>query len=193
MKNIVLITFAIVLLGCVAERPDGPAMDAQKLLNCPDVVEATAKNLEQIKIEPLLVQTWKKSVLSRKTQPCSACQQLNAAVYVLNDEKGIYKPAMLEMIKNVSQEDPNKAPTPSKPYISSSSIDEKTMEKTALAQQYLDAIDDLQLFLSTELKMSVLNARNFAMDNYFIPLLKEEEKMQDPNQIQSEVDEPNSL
>lgn len=184
MKNIVLIIFAIVLLGCVAERQDGPAMDAQKLLNCPEIVEATAKNLEQIKVEPLLVQTWKKSVLSRKTQPCSACQKLNSAVYVLNDEKGIYKPAVLELIKNVSQEDPNKTPTQSKPYISSTTIDQKIMEKTALARQYLNAIDDLQLFLSTELKMTVLNARNFAMDNYFIPLLQEKEAMNDPNQTQ---------
>jgi hypothetical protein len=191
MKNIVFIIFAIVLFGCVAERPDGPVMDAQKVLNCPEIVEATAKNLEQIKIEPLLVQTWKKSVLSKKTQPCSACQKLNAAVYVLNDEKSIYKPAMLEMIKNVSMEDPNKAPMQSKPYISSTTIDQKTMEKTALARQYLSAIDDLQLFLSTELKMSVLNARNFAMDNYFIPLLQEQEKFQDPNQPQTEVAEPN--
>ncbi len=193
MKNIFLIIFAIVLVGCVAERPDGPTMDAQKMLSCPEIVEAAAMNLEQIKIEPLLVQAWKKSVLSNKTQPCSACQKLNSAVYVLNDEKGIYKPAMLEMIKNISQEDPNKAPIQNKPYISSSKIDQQTMEKTALAQQYLNAIDDLQLFLSTELKMSVLNARNFAMDNYFIPLLQEQEKFHDPNQIQTEVAEPNEL
>ncbi len=193
MKNIVFVIFAIVLLGCAAERPDGPAMDAQKLLSCPEIVEATAKTLDQIKIEPLLVQTWKKSVLSKKTQPCSTCQKLNAAVYVLNDEKGVYKPVMLEMIKNMSLEDPNKASTQNKPNISSTTIDQKTMDKTALAQQYLNAIDDLQLFLNTELKMSVLNARNFAMDNYFIPLLQEVEKFQDPNQTQVEVDEPNEL
>ncbi|MBN2590125.1 MAG: hypothetical protein JXA96_09695 [Sedimentisphaerales bacterium] len=193
MKNVILIIFAILLTGCVAERQDGPALDAKELLKCPEIVEAAAKNLEQFKIDPLLVQTWKKSVLSKKAQPCSVCQKLNAAAYVLNDENDIYKPAMLEFIKNVEQEDPNKVPTQSKPYISSTTIDEKTMAKTALARQYLNAIDDLQYFLSAELKMPVLNARNFAMDNYFIPLLQEEEKVLDSNQTLTEVAEPNSL
>lgn len=189
MKKIVLITFVILLTGCVPVRQDGPALDAKKVLKCPELVEAAAKNLEQIKIDLLLVKAWKSTVLSDKMQPCNACQKLNTAAYVLNDANGIYKPAMLEFIKKVREEEPNEAPT-YKPYIGESKISSKDMEKYALAQQYMRAIEDLQNFLSTEIRMPALEAKNFVLDNYSIPLLQEAEKVQDPNQTQVEVIEP---
>lgn len=192
MKNIILIIFAILLTGCVPVRKDGPAIDAQKVLTCPDLVESAAKNLEKLKIDPIRIQAWKKNVLSNKTQPCSSCQKLNIAAYVLNDVNDVYKPAMLEFIKDVEKEDPNRTPAYNKPYISGTTIDEKTMGKSALAQQYLNAIEDLQNFLITEIKMPVLSAKNLVLDNYFVPLVEQVEKVQDPNQVKAEIADPNT-
>jgi len=192
MKNIVLIIFAILFIGCVPERQDGPAIDTKKILNCPDLVDAAAKNLEKFKIDPSLIQSWKKNTLSQKMQPCSACQMLNTAAYVLTDENDIYKPAMLDFIKNVEKEDPNKVPTP-KPYISESKIDSQNMRNYALAQQYMDALENLQAFLAIQLRMPVPEAKNFVLDNYFVPLVAQDEKAQNPNQPPPEIVDPNNL
>ena len=192
MKNVILIIFAILLTGCVPVREDGPVLDAKEVLKCPEIVEAAVKNLEMFDINPLLIQAWKESVLSKKIQPCNACQKFNTAAYILNDENEIFKPAMLEFIKDVNNEDPNKVPA-NKPYISDSKITDKDMEKNALARQYMRAIDDLQFFLTTEIRMSSITTRNFVLDNYFIPLLQEDEIINDPNHVQENevMNDPN--
>ena len=189
MKNVILIMFAVLLVGCVPVREDGPALDAKEVLKCPDIIKAAAKNLGQFDVDPMLIEAWKSNALSKEMQPCSACQKLNTATIVLNDENGIYKPAMLDFIQDVGEQDPNDSPT-YKPYISDSDITDKDMEKYALARQYLRAIDDLQSFLVTELRMPSITVRNFVLDNYFIPLLEVEKEVQDPNKSQEEVIEP---
>ena len=76
MKKIFLILLTVLIAGCMADRKGEPAIEAEKVLNCPEIVEAAAKNLEQIKVDQLTVQAWKNSVLSKKMQPCNACQEL---------------------------------------------------------------------------------------------------------------------
>jgi len=188
MKNIVLIIFVILLTGCVADRKGEPSIEAEKVLNCPELVEKAAKNLELLKVDPLLVVGWKQTILSKKIQPCSACQKLNVAAYVLNDEDNIYKPAMLEFINDVGKEDPNTAKEASKPYISATSVNDKEMERYALAQQYMNAIEQLQTFLTSEIRITSVKARDFVLDNYFIPLLQEQQKMQEQIQTKTETD-----
>ena len=99
---------------------------------------------------------------------------------------------MLEFIKNANKEDPNKAPTYEKPYISESTVNPKEMEQYELAEQYMNALEELQTFLGAEIKMPIIDARNFVLDNYFIPLLKEEARIEAQNQAQTEVTDPNS-
>ena len=189
MKNIIFIICVLLLIGCVPVREDGPAMDAKEVLKCPELIEASAKNLEQFEIDPLLIKAWKKTVLSKEMHPCNDCQKLNTSVYVLNDENEIYKPAMLEFIKNVNNEDPNEDSS-IKPYISDSKITNKDMEKYALARKYMNAIDELQNFLTTEIRMPAKKVKNLVLDKYFIPLLEEDKIISDPNQIQEEVTGP---
>lgn len=181
MKKIVLILLVVTFVGCVAEREGQPPIETEKVLHCPEIVEQTVVNLQKLKVEPLMIEVWKKNVLSEKLQPCGACQQLNVAAYILTDEKGIYKPAILEYIKNMGKKDPNAPVVVDKPYIDSTN-DNTKVGKNELADQYMSAIEDLQNFLSTEIQLPYLDAKNFVLDNYFIPLLKEEQKIQDVNQ-----------
>ena len=188
MKNVVFIIFAVLLTGCVTDRKSQSTIEAENILNCPELVEQAANNLEQLKVDQLLILAWKQNVLSKKLQPCSACQKLNVAALVLNDEANVYKPAMLEFIDDIGKEDPNTIGTVSKPYISASSIDDKKMKNYSLAQQYMNAIDELQTFLTSEIKMTAIKSRNFVLDNYFIPLLLENEKLQQQIQAQNETE-----
>ncbi|MBN1974179.1 MAG: hypothetical protein JW787_11105 [Sedimentisphaerales bacterium] len=164
----------------------------EKVQKCPDAVKASAKNLEQLGIDKIKIKKWKDSALASKTQPCNSCQRLNAAVYILKDENGTYKSAVKELIKIVEKSDPNAAPPTAQQQKEAGNVlmNSKGLQGNALASSYIDSLEDLRLFLVNQIRLPRDEAQNFILDNYFIPLMQNNEKLQDPNRPQVGVIEP---
>ena len=180
MKKTFLILLVISLSGCVADRKGEPVFEPKDIPGCPDMIKAAAKSLEQMGIDKTKVQTWKDNTLSMKIQPCSACQKLNEAAFILKDEKGVYKAAMTKLVQAVETIDPNAAPPTSKQKkeIGNSLMGNNDLKGDALAGKYINALEGLQSFLISEIHLTPGETRNFVLDNYFIPLMKPDEKTQ---------------
>ena len=87
---------------------------------------------------------------------------------------------MTALINVVETFDPN-APAPTvkqEKEIGNALIDKGGKESRAFAGEYIGALDDFQAFLVSELHIPPVDARNFVLDKFFIPLLKKEEKTQ---------------
>ena len=119
----------------------------------------------------------KNETLSLKKQPCNVCQKFNEAAFVLRDDNGTYKAAMVKLIREVEKSEPNSVSPDKTEEIGNSLMDKKNMSGYTLARKYLSSLDDLQVFLVGEVRLSPNEARNLILDKYFIPLIKQDEKV----------------
>jgi hypothetical protein len=173
MKKIFIILFVLLISGCVAERKGAPAVAEVEIPKCPEIIKAAAQNLEDIGIDKAKVQSWSRMTLALRIQPCNLCQRVVNAVYVLKDEKGIYKPAMMKLMQAVEKSEPNttKPLAKQKEDFGNTLKTKNDIERNAEAKKYLEAVDQLQAFLIDELRIPRSDAKNFVLDHYFIPLL----------------------
>lgn len=177
MKKIFIILMIISLSGCVAERKGGPVVSEVEIPKCPEIIKAAGQNLEDIGVDKGKVQTWATLTLALRIQPCNLCQRVVNAVYVLKDEKGIYKPAMIQFMQAVKKTEPNNVGQDAKQKkdIADTLKNKRDAEKNIEAKAYLDAVDQIQAFLIDELRIPRDDAKNFIIDHFFIPLMTAEE------------------
>ncbi len=173
-KTIIILMVILISSGCVASKKGPLGLEPEKIPGCPELIKVSANNLEQIGIDHTKVEKWKDSSLKMTLQPCRLCQKLNKALYVLRDENGTYKDAMIKLIQAVEKYDPNAAPPTNKQTkeVGNALINSGQMDNQTLAGQYIIALEDLQMFLIGEIHLTSTEARNFALDKFFIPLLK---------------------
>lgn len=178
MNKIYLILLIISLSGCVATRKGPPRFKENNPPVCPDVIKATAKNLEDLGVDKAKVQAWRNEVLSLKAQPCNVCLKMNETFYIIKDENGDRRAAMKKLIQSVEASDPNTAPLTEKQtkQIGLSMTENNDKEYTALAGQYMSALDDLYAFLVGQVHLQAEETRNFILDKFYIPLIKQEEQ-----------------
>ena len=185
MKKTLLVLFGILLSGCVAERKGEPVVENVKALKCPDAIKVAVQNLEQLGLDKEKLNIWKKTALSMEEQPCSMCQKLIEATYVLKDENDVYKPAMSELMQSVEKTEPNTSlQTQSrKENTKSPPVDDKEESINNLAGQYINAVDTVKVFLISQLHLKVEEANNFTIDRFYVPLMKNEKETQNSNQL----------
>jgi hypothetical protein len=173
MKKIIIILLVISLSGCVAERKGEPAVAKVEIPKCPEIIKAAAQNLEDIGVDKEKVQTWATMMLALKIQPCDLCQKVVNAVYVLKDEKGIYKSAMITLMQAVEKTEPI-VPGPAMKQnkeIGDTLKNKNDVDGNTEAKKYLDAVEQLQVFLIDDLRIPKDDAKNFIIDHFFIPLM----------------------
>ncbi len=179
MKRILSILIVVLFsYGCASTTKGPLGIEPTKYISCPDLVKEAAANLEHIGIDHEKVEKWKNDSLEVPQQPCSVCRKLNDAIYILADESGEYQNAMKKTIQAIEEYDPNSTlPTKEQEKeIGNTLMDNSATNNYTLADRYIGALDDLQTFMMTELRISPYDARNFVLDHYFIPLLKEGEQ-----------------
>jgi hypothetical protein len=182
MKKIFIILFVLSFSGCVAERQGAPAVAEVEIPKCPGIIKAAAKNLEDIGVDKGKVLSWTEMTLALRIQPCNLCQRVTTAVYVLKDEKGIYKPAMIQLMQAVEKSEPNttkpnaaRPVTKQKEDFGNTLKNKNIIEENTEAKKYLEAADELQAFLMDELRFPRDDAQNFISDHFFIPLMTTDE------------------
>jgi hypothetical protein len=180
MKTGFVILIVISLSGCVATRKGPPTFEDTNIKNCPEVIKTLAKDLEQLGIDHAKIQAWKNQTLSMKVQPCKVCMRMSESVYILKDGRGVYKPALKKLIQAVQEFDPNTSPPTEKQTkeIGSSLMESKDKNNYVLAGEYINALEDLQAFLISQVRLPPDEIKNFILDNFFIPLMKQDEKTQ---------------
>jgi coenzyme F420-reducing hydrogenase delta subunit len=192
MKKILVILIGILLSGCVAERKGDPTIESGKVQKCPDAIKITAKNLEQLGLDKEKLRIWMNNTLSMKEQPCSICQKLIEAAYILKDESNYYKPLVSRLLQTAELTDPNNTSQTKgqNEDIKSKQEYSRDAKINALAGQYFNSVDTVKSFLITQLNYKAEEANNFTIDHFFVPLMKNQEKAQDSNQPKIKAVEP---
>ena len=187
MKKTLVILVGILFLGCVAERQGDPTIESGKALKCPDTIKIVAKNLEQIGLDREKLKIWMNNTLSMDEQPCSFCQKLIEAAYVLKDESNYYKPAVSKLFQEAEQADPNSSPKTQdqNKIIIRKQADVMNDKINALAGQYFNSVDTVKVFLITQLGYKTEDANNFTIDHFFIPLMKNTKKTENTGQSEA--------
>ena len=104
---------------------------------------------------------------------------MNEALYVIRDDNGTYRAALKKMIQAVDEaSDPNAAPPTEQQIkeIESSPTDDLDRESVTLAGEYTSALEDLQTFLISQIRLPVDETENFILDKFYIPLINQEEQ-----------------
>jgi filamentous hemagglutinin family protein len=146
-----------------------PAEVEYEVSGCPALIEWTAN---EVGVEKQMVQIWMANALAspRDIQPCDACANLNEmATNVLQDPKGTYKAAMVEVLNEyASSEAP---PSEEQMALINTAIVNNTQDDNALArtQQYLDSIV-AYVNIVGELGLTKEQAITVATDKYVSPL-----------------------
>ena len=155
-------------------------------------IKIAAKNLEQLGLDKEKLKVWMNNTLSMKEQPCSMCQKLIEAVYILKDESNYYKPLVSKLLWEAEQVDPNNSSQTKGPNgdIKSQQEYSRDAKTNALAGQYFNSVDTIKAFLITQFNYKAEEANNFTIDNFFVPLMKNQGKVQDSNQPEIKAAEP---
>lgn len=178
MNKIFLVLVVILLSGCVATKEGEPIFKPEPIPKCTELIKSTADNLKQLGVDQTKVQSWEDNVVSMEVQPCADCQRLNEAVNILKDENGEYKDAMIKLIQAVEKYDPNSAKLTSKQTkeLSNTLMESNDTERYSLAGQYTKAIEVLQIFLIADINLTPAETKNFILDKFYIPLIKQQEE-----------------